>query len=598
MKKKLLSAALAATMAFSMSAFTGCSMFQDEGGEEYSSDISHLFVGVYDGGFAAESWEELGRRFEEIYKNESFEAGKTGVKVHIIGKKEEYLSEGLRNKMGSNQEDMYFTNANVYDFASDGSVIDVSDVVNNTLDAKYSKVYGADFGDTTTIADKFANDEIKKFTLQMNPDYKNSNKFYGIPVFVSTSSMIYDVDLWEGIDVTTGEATGEPLYFTRSFELDSNAAIKWTNGLEGSEEKSWGQDGVQGTLDDGLPVKFSDFQLLIDRIRSMGIIPLTYSGANPGYVREYCNQFYANYEGYDDFVLNVTYGETTNPDGSINTTGVTDSDGNLITPKTGYNVFKQSGRRAVISFCNWLASDDANFDKTNCFNNGTHTGTQSDYVLSRTQPNRIAMLIEGNWWEREANSAIVQLDDSYSIKNPRFGIMTFPIMDAGDARNSADAQKITYSIQPYSYAFISSYSKEPIQEIAKLFLAFTTNNQSLAYYTSYSGAPRPFKYNIDEEGEDYARMSYYKKSVWENYKGIVDGTANLVYDRGTCAISQFASPTLLGKLGFETDTISNPLKAFKDDKNLTVDSYFNWFFDTYQGVWDSAYYSLWTQHNT
>ena len=88
------------------------------------------------------------------------------------------------------------------------TILDVDDVVRNTynFDPYASKVYGSEFGDTATIEGKFANEEIKNFTLQLDPD--TNKKYYGVPVYVSTNSMIYDVNLWEE----------KKFYFTRDYE--------------------------------------------------------------------------------------------------------------------------------------------------------------------------------------------------------------------------------------------------------------------------------------------------------------------------------------------------------------------------------------------
>ena len=76
-------------------------------------------------------------------------------------------------------------------------------------------------------------------------------------------------------------------------------------------------------------------------------------------------------------------------------------------------------------------------------------------------------------------SVIVSLITTIANKYPkyndrRFGIMTFPWMDEYANKES----KTIVSIQPDSYAFIAKTTKIP--EVAKLFLAFTTQD----YYLS------------------------------------------------------------------------------------------------------------------
>lgn len=563
MKKKLLSIALVGTMAFSTCAIVGCSP-----AEKFDETKTHLIVGVYDGGFGADSWEKMEKDFEALYANTSFEEGKVGVDVHINAKKDEYLGSTLENNIIVNDEDMYFTNANIQNLAAAGKIIDLTDVVTNTTDAKYSMVYN----DAKTIEEKMT-DTVKAYTQKSDPNYTaNSYKYYGVPVFVSTNSLIYDVDLWEE----------EELYFTRDYETGDSDVI-WTSGLEGQPEKSYGQDGIKGTLDDGLPITWEDFQNMLTQIKSKNCTAITVSGANQVYSREFFVQFYANYEGANDFSLNLTF-EGTDTDPAIGD----------VTSATGYKVMQQKGRQKVLEFAEWIVAQGG-YLSTDVTSSATHTDTQDHFLYSAVNGNmkRIAMLIEGNWWEHEAQGTLTSMANKYpQYKDRRFGVMTFPIMDGGDARVN-NGGNVVFSIQPESYAFIASKSK--VQEVAKLFLAFTTDDTYLSYYTSVSGAPRPFKYAIEEE--HYATMSYYKKSVWETYKGVMDGTTTLVYKKGTNPISMYSIETVLDKWTFQCNwsdkSLNEPFSAFTyySTSGLTAEIYAELPYNKYAGSWVTTYYN-------
>jgi hypothetical protein len=197
------------------------------------------------------------------------------------------------------------------------------------------------------------------------------------------------------------------------------------------------------------------------------------------------------------------------------------------------------------------------------------------------------MLIEGNWWEHESQDTNNTIANKYpEHQNRRFGVMTFPWLD----EHANTTSKTIVSIQPDSYAFIAKRTKIP--EVAKLFLAFTTDNYYLSYYTSVSGAPRPFKYAIEDE--HYAEMSYYKKSVWDMYKGVVDGSTNLVNARGTDPISRFAAEYIYSDWGFSTTvgdlSLSEPISAFVYNKALTPREYAMGPYNVYSGKWKSVFY--------
>ena len=503
---------MAGMMAVSVCALTAC----NPEGKQLDPTKTHLFVGVFDGGFGADSWYKMETDFEALYANHSFEEGKTGVDVHVTGKKDEFLGTTLQNAIANNQEDMYFTNVNLRDFIANDLVIDITDVVTQTTDDKFSKVYD----DTKTIEEKMV-ESIRDYDRGYDPNYYTTNgasyKYYGVPVFVSTASLIYDVDLWEE----------QELYFTQDNYEGIPGANIWTSGLEDADPYSVGKDGIEGSLDDGLPCTYADFKLMLNQIAEVNCTPLTVSGANPMYSREYFVQLYANYEGYDEFSINMTYngtytGTLTDPTAEV-----------VVTPETGYKVFLQRGRQKCLELGQYIAVN--NYFGAEVTSTESHTGTQDNFLYSVIKQSntykRIAMLIEGNWWEHEAQDTLKTIGNKYpEHANRRFGIMTFPWMDEYANKES----KTMVSIQPDSYAFIAKRTKIP--EVAKLFLAFTTDDYYLSYYTSISGAPRPFKYQIEDE--HYETMSYYKKAGWENYKGVMDGTTKLLNARGNDPISR------------------------------------------------------------
>ena len=570
MKKKLISALLAGMMAVSAFALTGC-----DGTGKLDETKTHLFVGVYDGGFGADSWEKMEKDFEALYATESFETDKVGVDVHITPKKAEFLGDNLKNTIANNKEDLYFTNANLRDFITSDLVVDITDVVTQTTNEKFNEVYA----DNQTIEAKMIED-IRDYDRGYDPAYYTSNgqtyKYYGVPVFVSTASVIYDVDLWED----------RQLYFTREYELEGvNADAVWTSGLTGDAEIGYGQDGIKGTLDDGLPRTWEDYKLMLDQVYGVAnCMPLTFSGANPMYSREFFVQLYANYEGYDEFRLNMTF------DGTYTGTIQDPNEEVTVTPQTGYLVFKQRGRLKCAEFGQYIAQKK--YFASDVTSSETHTGTQDNFLYSAIQENnktkRIAMLIEGNWWEHEAQDTVNTIANKYpQYANRRFGVMTFPWMD----EYANTTSKTMVSIQPDSYAFIAKRTK--YVDLAKKFLAFTTQDYYLSYYTSVSGAPRPFKYTIKDE--HYENMSYYKKSVWEMYKGVIDGSTKFVNARSNNPISRYSKEFVYSDWGFQAAisdmSITEPISGFHyNGSRITPADYAMAPYNKYAAVWKSNYY--------
>lgn len=578
MKKKLLSIMLSLVMAFSALIFVSC-----EGTiiDEDDPTKTNIYVGVYDGGFGIDGWEMMARKFEELYANESFEEGKTGVSIHVKGNKDKFLGSAVEASMDTNIQDIYFTTLSLNNVTGAGKVLDVTDVVTDTLNSKWANVYGSKYGDTKTIADNMI-ECIKDYTL-VN-DATGANKYYGVPVYVTTQSLVYDVDLWESDD---------GLYFTREYEvyvashknenncgLDNYYGEYFTTGLTGAAEKSYGQDGEKGTLDDGLPITFFDFKIMLNQIYELGYTALSYAGSQDGYVRDYFNQFYANYQGYDEFQINLSFD------------GITDIEGEddvVIDKNNGYKVLKQKGRYKALEFAQYFATNSNNFMSSDCFSSVSHTDAQNNYLYSVVKPGvkRVAMFLDGNWWEHEARNTIDNMATKYPDKcaNRRFGVMTFPDMEGAynEGKLGADREKIMLSIQPDCFGVIAKRTKFP--ELCKLFLAYTSNAENMSLYTSVTGAPRPYKYEMLQS--DYDSASYYKKAIWDNYKGVIDGTTKILYTASANKIVRYmgSANSIRNNWGFnvvwEGKSLRNPFQAFHDYSGLTPSSYVQAVYDVF-----------------
>ena len=84
MKKKLLSGLLSLAVATtSLVSLAGCGKFFDDDSVTVDTTKTQLYAVTYNGGWGGEWLEVLGKEFEEIYKDTSFEEGKKGVQVVI-----------------------------------------------------------------------------------------------------------------------------------------------------------------------------------------------------------------------------------------------------------------------------------------------------------------------------------------------------------------------------------------------------------------------------------------------------------------------------------------------------------------------------------
>ena len=136
MKKRVLSCALA--LAMSASCLVAC------GGNKDSGDVAGkttIRVATYNGGLGLDWLRDAALRFEDKYKDTSFEEGKTSVAVKVV---ESQAGDMLASK--SLDRDVYLTEAvDYYYMQGQGKFADISDVATGSLSA---------YNESRTIADK------------------------------------------------------------------------------------------------------------------------------------------------------------------------------------------------------------------------------------------------------------------------------------------------------------------------------------------------------------------------------------------------------------------------------------------------------------
>ena len=549
MKKKILSVILSIlTTISSLFLFTAC---KDEFEEEINTDQTQLFIGIYDGGFGHQWLRDLADEFEALYANEPFEEGKMGVQIIIDPKKTEYQDTNLKASISTGINDMYFSTINVSDFVDSDLLLDITTAVTTPL---------TEYGETRSIADKI-NTNAKNYQLQSSA---SGDKYYAIPNYIGFSNIVYDVDLFE-----------EKKFY---FATDGS----WTSGRVGDKQKWVGQDGIEGTLDDGLPVTFDDYKKMIYQMKKLSVTPFIWSGAYSWYRTDMLTALWANYEGANDFSLNIHFTGTDSTFGPIDKTN-------------GYLLQKQEGKRPALIFAEYVMSDVNNY-AANSFGSSTHMGVQDEFLYSRKKAasdstiKPIAMLWEGNWWENEAKNTIVNMATSAEYQNRRFGLMTFPRMD-----ENANTNYVMYSVSPNANVFIRKNAVQP--KLAKMFLRYTTTDKALRYYTKETGALRDMKYSLEES--DLENMSYYKRAVWDKFS---NANTTVVYNCDNSAFSKRRPDFLRGAWAFGAEfantILIDPLESFKlygptssyEGTKLTSAEYFRLMAETYdKNYWDKTY---------
>lgn len=493
---------------------------------------TQLYVGNYDGG-AGHEWLNIAiDSFEEEYKSESFEKGKTGVQVLPRNLKDEFMGTLLLENIADGKEDIVITGTISYaDFVAADVLLDITDVV--TAGGENS-------------AEKRLNESMRR-TFDMGTE--SQSKYYGVPTLASLSGIVYDVDLFED----------EKLYFG---EGSTASRPVWT----GAENKSAGMDGEKGTYDDGLPETWEQLKVLMTRMVTKNITPFTWSGMYDTYRQRFMNYIWASYEGADDFLLNYSFSGT-------------DSDSGDIDYSNGYLLQKQNGKYAALKVAEYIVKNSTLYSENAMKTSQSHSQAQTEYLTSVEKEKRIAMLLEGTWWENEARGTfdgMIKYSPDYAYGVRRFGYMPFPRFIGSAGIPDTDQSKTTLLCDAGSGAVIAKKNVDH-PELVKKFIAYLLRTDTQAMFTATTGLPMPYSYSLTED--QYASMTNYARTIWDL---VTSEDAELVYPvydtpiriENTTFFSNWdwGANVTINKVN---QTVNEPMMTFYSYPTITAEDYFS-----------------------
>ena len=514
--------------------FAGCGNNGTE--EKVDHSKTQFNIGNFDGGYGHAWIEKAADMFEKRYENTSFEDGKKGVQIWISNAKEEYSSYQFYETIAGLPQDFFIAPVPRAEIIENKLLISLNDIIDEPM---------TEFGENKTIREKLSDyyKEAHQFDKLATATAEGEKLYYLPTAEAFFGNIVYDVDLFE----TKG-------YF---FAKDGS----WTTGAN----KTAGMDGVEGTYDDGLPTTEDEFFTLLDYIAGVGgDIPLTWAGQYPSYMNAFVFNMFLNYDdGVGLKLYNTLEGEYVIPGDSE------------VTIFNGYNFYdaqRHPGRLAALKATEKLIkSENYDYYSSEAFK-GTqsHTEAQDEFLLSAEAESRIAMMIEGAWWESEASETFALMSNRYNAKyskdNRKLGVMpTFRV-------NGSTGTKSNF-LTSNQALFINGNTSHV--ELAKTFMKYLLSNEIREVFTSVTGVPSPYDYELSTE--TYNNLSNFGKNLWEIHKN-KDGMFNNVTEERTSAAykanrSNFPASfqTLVGSVN-----TTCPFTAFKFD-GLTAETY-------YQGI--------------
>lgn len=464
------------------------------GGEEIDETKTQLHVSYHFSGFGEEWMKELKKNFEAKYANVSFEEGKMG--VQLANPKGDTTSTSLTAAQ-IGQYDVYFMEQpyNIYNIMAEGAL--------EPLDELYTKKNDKDGGKTID----------EKVSKAQKDAYTYGGHVYAIPHYEGNYGLIYNAELFES----------RGYYFAA--EPDKDTGIEFVT--EENPTKSMGPDGKTGvqngidySLDDGLPTTYDEFFKLCQWIRLDGYHPVCFPGAFATmHLTMLMDNLMTVAAGPEQMRLNYTYS------GTANNLIMFDKDNNIIfendgvTPKTesllindnnAYNLSRQANRYYGMEFMDRFLSDTDNFNKADAINKTLlHTDNQENFIK-----NESAMLADGGWWQAEAIGVFQNMekdDAKYSQDARKFGWLPLPQPTKAEAAKIANGtKKSAYSDYLCAVACVSAGLPTGVKDAAFALLQYMYSDEGLANFTYTTGTTIGVDY-LDTLDEN--KLNYYEKTL-------------------------------------------------------------------------------------
>lgn len=437
---------------------------------DIDSSKTTLTVGNWNGGVGTEWLNAAIEKFEEKYKDVSFEEGKKGVQV-IIGSNNKTTMEGetLKDIVLSDDmhDEVFFTEGVFYQWwARNGKMLDLTEYVNETL---------SDFGEAKSIADKMDEANLNALTID--------GKIYALPFWESSYCMVYNATLFD----EEGWYIAEDGSFTNA------------NGKLGT-----GPDGQTGTYDDGMPATYEQFYALLDEIKKDNCTPFQFPGASQEYFTWLVAEMAADNMGYDQYMMNFNFTGTAElvKTDTINWDTMEFETENVeITKENAYELSRQPGIVYATKFAETVLQDTSNYDVNKSLSGSFKiTQSQLEFVRNPTisSQKNVAIMVDGFWWE---NEAVASFKETYGTNATKYDAdMEYKVMPLPKATQEDVGSENVVVAALDTYCFIKSNIAPEKVDVATKFLQFVHTDAQMAEFTQMTSLTKPYDYEVDTEG--------------------------------------------------------------------------------------------------
>lgn len=404
-----------------------------------------------------------------------------------------------------------------------------------------------------------------KLSAEQKAYFNVDGKYYGIPHYAGYVGVNYDIDLFE-----------EKGYFLKDgYSYNGDTATLAACFTNVAAEKTAGPDGKKGTDDDGLPTTYDEFFMLCGWITQNGDTPITWDNGNrQKYLNWFISSLAASYEGLEQTNLNYTFsGMAKNLVSVANDGTVTKLPETEISSENGYELAKQAGKYYGLTFIEQLAKNDWYYSPAGL----TNTDAQDKFIQGIGET-YVAMLMDGVWWENEADSTFTseELAGMPSRKDRNYGFMPLPAATnekATERANALNAGKNGYTLLDThnSLCFIGKGLSEDARKLAIDFIQFAYTDNSLAEFSITTDTTKALKYTMSDA--DKAKMSAYGRSIinmQERADVVYSFSREKFYQDNEASLADYDAAF---RAEVDGNTVSVPLDSFVGGKS--VKTYFD-----------------------
>ncbi len=538
--KKLLALSLCGLMAFSLA---GCPSPDSESGVDNGTKTVINIQG-YEAGVNLDWLRVLCDEYEELHKDESFEDGKTGIEFKI-----EPVTSTDTTAMGNSTVHMYVTHGGAggysgYTLAMDGLTVNIDDVATELIDDRYYNMPDGSLREynegeekdgvlDTSIRDKINKEYYNELLCSREVSNVGEGYYqcYAMPSYGIKTGLTYDawnfryyglyivdtawaveqiaqntqiskqIELYEGKSTKSNASFGARYFIKGGDGLNVNPAIKL----------SCGNDGLEGTYDDGLPTSMEEFFILCSRMKKKGIAPLSAYGSSHPKRREMYFNLWASLGGYDAWQAHYTYDTNgaeievfdswTNENAFKGISYVKKANTKMVpvTKATGYYANDAIARYYGIAFMQ-IAYEEGWYSLVSGDKNKNHLQTEEAFVLNGMnvggENELMGMLIEGDYWYNESkkNGAMKLFKQAASIGKdglvePDLQWMSLPTVLTGSVTGVGTAADTVYAEANGAISGITLSNRATDLPVEGIYEDGTKSGYNELVQTNGSGAP-------------------------------------------------------------------------------------------------------------